>query len=165
MCWASAALPPFPANHSVPPPRSASTYRPARRAMSTACWSATREASAARPARAARAWSAGVGVTRRPPAPALADRRPVPPPPPRRPALPARSPPPRSPRQLGLVGGKRARLAHGFHAGHASPVHQDVARRERGHGMPRQERHRPHVLFDQVLRVAPGDERKEEDQI
>ena len=68
-------------------------------------------------------------------------------------------------RQLRLVGRQRARLAHRFDARHAAAVDQDVGGGQRRDGMALEEWHRAHVLFDQVLRVAAGDEREEQHQI
>src|SRR5213083_3174581 len=45
------------------------------------------------------------------------------------------------------------------------PPSTRIARRQRGDGVTGEEGNRPHVLFDQVLRVTSGDERQEQDQV
>src|SRR2546427_4832639 len=52
-------------------------------------------------------------------------------------------------------------ISHGLDARHPPAVDQDVAGRERGDGVTRQERYGAHLLLDQVLRVAPGDRSEE----
>ena len=66
-------------------------------------------------------------------------------------------------RDFRLVRGQRARLAHTLHRSDVPSVHQAVRGADRLHfRMPLEERHGAHVLLDEVLRIAPRDEREQE---
>ena len=69
-------------------------------------------------------------------------------------------------RDLRLVRGQRARLAHALHRRHVSTIDETVGRADRLHiGMPLEERHRAHVLLDEILRVAPGYQREQQHRV